>query len=191
MVIKEYLNMKSILKYLLTNRIVILSVFNLAVVFWIVWYEGHIQYEPLLELERGVLTEMGLPTVPLNEVIYNTIIATFAINMTVLVLELRRIRKRKMMKSDLSIAFTYFSLIMFCMLFGCLYISSRTHNDIINEYNSLFRFPIWIIGKDMFTSVVTVTRLYMSLCVIHLCISLFYIYYCIYRLVRMGQGHGS
>ena len=183
--------MKSILKYLLTNRIVILSVFNLAVVFWIVWYEGHIQYEPLLELERGVLTEMGLPTVPLNEVIYNTIIATFAINMTVLVLELRRIRKRKMMKSDLSIAFTYFSLIMFCMLFGCLYISSRTHNDIINEYNSLFRFPIWIIGKDMFTSVVTVTRLYMSLCVIHLCISLFYIYYCIYRLVRMGQGHGS
>ena len=55
MEIKEILNMKSILNSLINNRIVILCVFDIAIVFWILWYESGIQYEPLLEVEYNIL----------------------------------------------------------------------------------------------------------------------------------------
>ena len=171
--------MKSILNSLINNRIVILSVFDIAIVFWILWYEGRIQYEPLLEVEYNILSEMGLPTIPLSEAVYNTIIVAIVVNMIVLVIESRKRYNRKCRKNDLIIAFMYFSLIMSFMLLGSFYISSRIHSGIINEYNLLFRFPIWIIGRDLFISVVTVTRLYLSLCIIHLCVCSFYIYLCI------------
>ena len=174
--------MKLILNYLL-NKIAVLCVFDIAIVFWIIWYEGRIQYEPLLEQEYSVLSEMGLPTIPLSEVIYNTIITAIVINMIVIVFESRKLRHKKFQKYDLAIAFAYFSLIMFCMLCGCFYISSRTHGDIINEFNPLFRFPIWVIGKEVFTGAVTVPKLYLSLCVIHWFICSFYAYMCIYYAV--------
>ena len=47
MVIQESLGMKSILKYLLKNRILILSVIDIALIIWIIWYESRIQYEAL------------------------------------------------------------------------------------------------------------------------------------------------
>jgi hypothetical protein len=176
MEIKENLNMKSIQNLLINNRIVILCVFDIAIALWIVWYEGRIQYEPLLETEYNILLEMGLPTIPLSEAVYNTIIVAIVINMIVLIIESRKRYNRKCGKNGLIIAFAYFLLIMSFMLLGSFYISSRIHGGIINEYNSLFRFPIWIIGKDLFISVVTITRLYLSLCIIHLCICLFYLY---------------
>ena len=37
--------MKSILKHLVNHMILILCVFDIAIVFWILWYEGRIQYE--------------------------------------------------------------------------------------------------------------------------------------------------
>ena len=70
MEIKEILNMKSILNSLINNRIVILCVFDIAIVFWILWYESGIQYEPLLEVEYNILSGMGLPTIPLSEAVY-------------------------------------------------------------------------------------------------------------------------
>lgn len=178
--------MKSILKHLVNHMILILCVFDIAIVFWILWYEGRIQYEPLLEEEYNILSRMGLPTIPLSETVYNTIIVAIVVNMIVLIIESKKRHKRKYNKSDLTIAFTYFTLIMSCMLWGSFYISSRIHSGIINEYNSLFRFPIWIIGRDLFTNVITVTRLYLSLCIIHLCVCLFYIYLCIPRNHRAG-----
>ena len=171
--------MKSILNSLINNRIVILSVFDIAIVFWILWYEGCIQYEPLLEVEYNILSEMGLPTIPLSEAVYNTIIVAIVVNIIVLVIESRKRYTGKCRKDDLIVAFLYFLLIMSFMLLGSFYISSRIHSGIINEYNLLFRFPIWIIGRDLFISVVTVTRLYLSLCIIHLCVCSFYIYLCI------------
>ena len=179
MEIKGNLNMKSIQNLLINNRIVILCVFNIAITLWIVWYEGRIQYEPLLETEYNLLLEMGLPTIPLSEAVFNTIIVAIVVNMIVLIIESRKRYIRKCKKDDLIIAFIYFLLIMSFMLCGSFYISSRIHSGIINEYNSLFRFPIWIIGRDLFISVVTVKRLYLSLCIIHLCICLFYLYLCI------------
>ena len=177
--------MKLILKHL-NNKIVILSIFDIAIFFWILWYEGCIQYEPLLEEEYNILSGMGLPTIPLSEAVYNTIIVAIVVNMIVLVIESKKRYKRKYNKNDLIVAFIYFLLIMSFMLLGSFYISSRIHSGIINEYNSLFRFPIWIIGRDLFTNVITVTRLYLSLCIIHLCVCLFYIYLCIPRNHRAG-----
>ena len=138
-----------------------------------------LKYEPLLEVEYNILSGMGLPTIPLSEAVYNTIIVAIVVNMIVLIIESRKRYIRKCKKDDLIIAFIYFLLIMSFMLLGSFYISSRIHSGIINEYNSLFRFPIWIIGRDLFISVVTVTRLYLSLCIIHLCVCSFYIYLCI------------
>ena len=172
--------MKSILKVIFNNKIVILCVFDVAIIFWIVWYESRIQYEPLLEVDYNMLLEMKLPTIPLSEAVYNTIIVAIVVNIIVLIIESSKRRKRKYKKNDLTIALIYFFLIMLFMLWGSFYISSRIHSGIINEYNSLFRFPICIIGKDLFISFFTVTRLYMSLCVIHMCVCLFYIYFCVH-----------
>ena len=61
------------------------------------------------------------------------------------------------------------------MSWGYFYISNRTHNGVINEYNTLFRFPIWMFGKDSVSRIITVTNLYLSLCVIHICICIIYI----------------
>ena len=174
--------MRSILKHLLKNRIVILSVFDIAIIFWIAWYESRIEYERLLENEYNILSEMGLPTIPLCEVIYNTIIVAIVVNMIVSVLELRRIRKKKLVKHDLMIAFTYFSLIVFCMLWGSFYLSSRICSGIINESNTLFRLPIWLFGEESFTNVVTVQKLYMLLCIIHLSICFYYMFLCFHKI---------
>ena len=132
--------MKLILNYLL-NKIAVLCVFDIAIVFWIIWYEGRIQYEPLLEQEYSLLSEMGLPTIPLSEVIYNTIITAIVINMIVIVFESRKLRHKKFQKYDLAIAFAYFSLIMFCMLCGCFYISSRTHAILLMSLIHCSDFP--------------------------------------------------
>ena len=56
-VIQENLDMKSTLKYLISNRIALLSVFDVAIIIWIAWYEGRIEYEPLLEKQYEVLKE--------------------------------------------------------------------------------------------------------------------------------------
>lgn len=127
--IQENLDMKSILN---NSRILILCVINIAVIFWIVWYHGQIQYEPLLDyanLEEKIF--------PLHKKVYNAIIVTIIVNILVMVLELKKLRNRKIIKSDLIIGFTYFFQIMLCMMWGYLYISSRSHNGIIDEYNTL------------------------------------------------------
>ena len=87
--------MKSIQNLLINNRIVILCLFDIAIALWIVWYEGRIQYEPLLETEYNILLEMGLPTIPLSEAVYNTIIVAIVVNMIVLIIESKKRHKRK------------------------------------------------------------------------------------------------
>ena len=172
MVIQESLGMKSILKYLLKNRILILSVIDIALIFWIIWYESRIQYEALPDCNYN----MGKKILPLHSQTYDAMIIAIIFNSIVLFLESRKIRKRKYMKYDLIIAFSYFFIITLCMLWGYFYISNRTHNGVINEYNQLFRFPIWLFGKESVSRIITVTNLYLSLCVIHICICLIYLY---------------
>lgn len=179
--------MKFILNFLLTNRISILIALNIAVVIWIPWYERGVEYEALLDSEYKVLSEMEMPTIPLNETICNMMIVAIIINIIVLAWESIKKRKKRFVKYDLMITFTYFSLVMFCMLLGAYYLSTKINAGIINENNPLFEFPIMILGKDLFTSIVTVTRLYISLCVIHLSICLFNLYLCIERYESGGR----
>ena len=179
MVIRENLNMKSILKYMLKNKLVVLSAFDVAIVFWIVWYEKGIEYEQLLDIQYDVLSEMGLPLIPLCDAIYNTIIVAIVFNMIVLLLEIRRGYKGKYVEHEPITTFIYTSLIMFCMLWGSFYISTRIYGHVISESNTLFQLPIWLFGEELFTSIITVPSLYFSVCVIHLCICLLNLYFCI------------
>ena len=147
--------MKSILKYLINNRIALLSVFNVAIIFWIAWYEGEIKYEPLLKEQYEVLSEMGLPLIPLCAAIYNTIIIAIIVNIIVVLYEILSSYKRKYVEHELVIAFIYFSLTMFCMLWGSLYISTRIYSYVVSESNTLFRLLIWLFGKDLVTNIIT------------------------------------
>lgn len=160
--------MKSILKYVLKNRIVILSVIDIAIIFWIIWFESRIQYEAPFDFNN-------LEPLPLHSEPYDMMLIAIVINSIVLVLESRKIRDNKFMKCDLIIAFSYFFFIVFCLSWGYFFISNRTHNGVISKSNTLFRFPIWIFGKEPVTRIITVTNLYLSLCVIHICISLRYL----------------
>ena len=173
------LDMKSILKYLINNRIALLSVFNVAIIFWIAWYEGEIKYEPLLKEQYEVLSEMGLPLIPLCAAIYNTIIIAIIVNIIVVLYEILSSYKRKYVEHELVIAFIYFSLTMFCMLWGSLYISTRIYSYVVSESNTLFRLLIWLFGKDLVTNIITVPSLYLSVCMVHLCIISLYLHRCI------------
>lgn len=178
-VIQENLYMKSILKYLINNRIALLSVFNVAIIFWIAWYEGEIKYEPLLKEQYEVLSEMGLPLIPLCAAIYNTIIIAIIVNIIIVLYEILSSYKRKYVEHELVIAFIYFSQTMFCMLWGSLYISTRIYSYVVSESNTLFRLLIWLFGKDLVTNIITVPSLYLSVCMVHLCICSFYLHRCI------------
>ena len=68
---------------------------DIVIIFWMAWYESHIQYESLLEVEYDVLSKMGLPTIPLNETIYNTIIIAIVVNIIVLIIESLKRDNRK------------------------------------------------------------------------------------------------
>ena len=171
--------MKSILKYLINNRIALLSVFNVAIIFWIAWYEGEIKYEPLLKEQYEVLSEMGLPLIPLCAAIYNTIIIAIIVNIIIVLYEILSSYKRKYVEHELVIAFIYFSQTMFCMLWGSLYISTRIYSYVVSESNTLFRLLIWLFGKDLVTNIITVPRLYLSVCMVHLCIISLYLHRCI------------
>ena len=173
------LDMKSILKYLINNRIALLSVFNVAIIFWIAWYEGEIKYEPLLKEQYEVLSEMGLPLIPLCAAIYNTIIIAIIVNIIIVLYEILSSYKRKYVEHELVIAFIYFSQTMFCMLWGSLYISTRIYSYVVSESNTLFRLLIWLFGKDLVTNIITVPSLYLSVCMVHLCIISLYLHRCI------------
>lgn len=179
--------MKSILKYLIKNRIALLCVFDVAIIIWIAWYEKGIEYERLLDTQYDVLLDMGLPLVPLCNAIYNIMIVTIAINIIVLLLEILRKYKRKYEGHELVIAFIYFSLIMFCMLWGSFYISTRIYGYVISESNALFRLPIRLFGKELFTNIITVPSLYLSVCIVHLCMCLFYLHMFIVKNQSQGQ----
>ena len=173
------LDMKSILKYLINIRIALLSVFNVAIIFWIAWYEGEIKYEPLLKEQYEVLSEMGLPLIPLCAAIYNTIIIAIIVNIIVVLYEILSSYKRKYVEHELVIAFIYFSLVMFCLLWGSFYLSTRIYGYVIRESNTLFRLLIWLFGKDLVTNIITVPSLYLSVCMVHLCIISLYLHRCI------------
>ena len=120
--------------------VAILSVINIVIVFWIVWFERQIQYEPLLDYDSNI----GAKLLPLHSEVYNTMIIAIIINMIVLAFESRTRRIRKYMKCDLIIAFAYLFLITFCMMAGYFFILSRIQDGVIDEHNALFRYALYI-----------------------------------------------
>lgn len=172
-----FLHMKSTLRYLQENRIALLCILDIAIILWIIWFERRIQYEPLLDYE----IKMGVPKLPLHPSIYNTIIVSIIINTIVVIFESRKIGKHVWYKYNLTSTYIYICIMMFCLLWGGGYLASRDHFGVISQNNTLFQFPIWIFGEQRFTSLITVTSLYISVCFIHLGICLCYLKICIYK----------
>ncbi len=169
---------------MLINRFVILCIIDILTVFWIAWDESFIQYEPPYDFS----IPEPLPLPPYH---FNIMIFTFIVNTIVVISESWKKYKRIFIKYDLIIAFTYFTVTIVCMLLGTWYIMPRSHFPVLYEdniMNILFAFPIWLFGKEAFARVVTVTNLYISLCVIHTCMVLFYIYLCVCGCSRNSQG---
>ena len=86
MAIKENSNMRLIHKSKLSNRLLILCVADIIVVLWIMWNEGRIQYEPLLDYNLAADTK----TLPLDSGTYNTIVLTIVSNIIVLIIEIKK-----------------------------------------------------------------------------------------------------
>lgn len=160
--------MKSTLKNVLNKRIFLLEILDVLVIFWIIWSEGQIQYEPPLDY-RDIIY-------PLVPNIYNTIIVTIIVNIIVLISDIKRLNSKAHGKVNMKMAVAYFIFILCCMVWGYVYITSRAGSGVINEYNALFRFPIMLFGKGPFISMVTVTNLYVSLCVILISSCIVFIY---------------
>lgn len=73
------------------------------------------------------------------------------------------------------------------MLWGSLYISTRIYSYVVSESNTLFRLLIWLFGKDLVTNIITVPRLYLSVCMVHLCIISLYLHRCIEKSNRRSE----
>ena len=86
MAIKENSNMRLIHKSKLSNRLLILCVADIIVVLWIMWNEGRIQYEPLLDYNLAADTK----TLPLDSGTYNTTVLTIVSNIIVLIIEIKK-----------------------------------------------------------------------------------------------------
>ena len=156
----------SILRCMIKNRVAILGIIDIAIVFWIVWFERQIQYEPLLDYSSN----LSVMKLPLHPEVYNTMIVTIILNIVAMIYELKNNRTSEFMRSNWLILSGYFIVVLFCMITGYYYISTRASDGVIDEYNTLFRFPIWLFGKELFSAFITITSLYYSLCGIHICL---------------------
>ena len=172
MVILEFLDMRSILRYIIKNRIAILGIIDIAIVFWIVWFERQIQYEPLLDYSSN----LSVMKLPLHPEVYNTMIVTIILNIVAMIYELRINCISELKRSHLLILSGYYFIVLLCIIIGYSYISTRASDGVINEYNTLFRFPIWLFGKELFSTFITITSLYFSLCAIHICLCVLNLY---------------
>ena len=157
---------------MIKNRIAILGIIDVAIVFWIVWFERQIQYEPLLDYTSN----LSVMKLPLHSEVYNTMIVTIILNIVAMIYDLRINRISELKRSHWLILSGYFFVVLFCMIIGYYYISTRASEGVIDEYNTLFRFPIWLFGKELFSAFITITSLYYSLCAIHICLCALYLY---------------
>lgn len=163
--------MKLILKNILNNRILLLGILDLLIIFWIIWNEGSIQYEPPLY----DCQDSNVNTLPLIPETYNTIIVTIIANIIVLISEIGRLFRKTLEKDNFKVMVAYFVFAICFLAWGYFHISSRSGSGVISEYNALFEIPVMLIGKNAFESVITVINLYISLCVIHICSCIVYI----------------
>lgn len=160
-------SMKSPLKNILNNRIALLGILDVLVIFWIIWNEGQIQYEPPIDYREIIY--------PLEPNTYNTIIVTIIVNIMVMINEIKRLSDKTLEKANLKVAVIYIIFIICSLACGYFHITSRAGNGVISECNVLFAFPLMLFGKKDFVSVITVTNLYLSLCIIHISSCIVYI----------------
>lgn len=119
--------MKSTFNNILRDRILLLCILDILVIFWIIWYESGIQYEPPLDY-----SDIILPLIPET---YNAIIATIIANIIVLIVETIRLCRKRTEKGNLKsiVAYSVFSIC--CMTWGYFHISSRVVIGVVNHTN--------------------------------------------------------
>lgn len=183
MAIKENSDMRLTHNPRLSDRLLILCVMDILVIFWILWYESRIQYEPLLDYSLA----KDVKTLPLIPETYNTIILTIITNIIVMIIEFKKKYTKIRDKYAQSILVLYVFIAISCLFLGYSYISSRLEAGVISETNILFRFPILFLGKNTVTSIQTAMNLYVVLCVSHICTCIIYVTKCVYPLLRISR----
>lgn len=161
--------MKSILKNIFKDRILLLTILDIMVIVWVIWNESGIQYEPALwGYEDSYI-------LPVDEFTYNVIIFTILINIIVVIGNIKRYYHKTLGNYNLAVFIVYFIFVLCSLLWGYSYIASRSGGGIIDEGNILFCLPIMLFGEETITSVINVMNFYVSLCVIHISICIVYI----------------
>lgn len=137
--------MKSTFNNILRDRILLLCILDILVIFWIIWYESGIQYEPLLDN-----SDIILPLIPET---YNAIIATIIVNIIVLIVETTRLCRQRTEKGNLKSIVAYFVFSICCMAWGYFHISSRGGIGVVNHTNLYISLcVIHIIGCIVYVS---------------------------------------
>lgn len=137
--------MKSTLNNILRDRILLLCILDILVIFWIIWYESQIQYEPPLDYN-----DIILPLIPET---YNAIIATIIVNIIVLIVETIRLCRQRTEKGNLKSIVAYFVFSICCMAWGYFHISSRVGIGVVNHTNLYISLcVIHIIGCIVYVS---------------------------------------
>jgi len=140
----------------------ILTVIDLISAFRIMWLDVNTQYASLS-------TDDNLYGLPRVEESYNLMVFVLLINIAVILYKLilyryQRIDINSMWKRMLLFVYTIVSFS--CMATGYYYIGLKRHENIINEYNILFKLPIYLFGKDFIQRDLTVEHLYTTLCIV-------------------------
>lgn len=156
----ENSSMRSILKKIFKDRILLLTILDIMVIVWVIWHESGIQYEPALwGYEDSYI-------LPVDEFTYNVIIFTILINIIVVIGNIKRYYHKTLEKYNLAVFIVYFIFVLCSLAWGYSYIASRSGSGIIDNGNILFCLPIMLFGEEAVTSVITVENFYISLCVI-------------------------
>lgn len=170
MTIKENLNMRSTLKNILKDRILLLTVSDILVVIWIIWSESRVQYEPPLWGHEDTYI------LPIVEQTYNVMIFAILINIVLVIGNIKKYYRKTLANYELAVFIIYFIFVLCSLLWGYSYIASRSGSGIIDEGSILFCLPIMLFGEETITSVINVENVYISLCVILISSCIVYIY---------------
>lgn len=164
MAIKEHLSMKSILKYLMSNGIFIICIFDIFTILYIMHIESHIEYEPLFDNCFSNNPNYQY-MYPLNESTYNTMVMTLIINCIIVLWSIFK-RAKEHVLLNLTCILIYLNVICLAFSLGLIHIKLTVHTNVISEDNALFRYIMQIFNLQYLQNDITVTWLFITLFII-------------------------